>query len=68
MVKFSLYVGIAYETAEEKGFVDQLRGPGTQEANQQFMSQLAAAYNANDHDDASEQAARAFLREAVGPP
>jgi len=43
MVAFGTYVGIAYEVAEQKGI--RLEGPGTQDVNQQFMSQLADAYN-----------------------
>jgi hypothetical protein len=68
MVTFSEYTELAYEVAESKGFADQLRGAGTQEANQRFISELAEAYNANDHSEASRQAARRFLDERVGPP
>lgn len=68
MVEFSRYVEIAYTVADQKGFGDQLRGPGTQPENRQFMRQLSNAYNVNNHAEASESAARAFLRENVGPP
>jgi hypothetical protein len=66
MVEFSEYVSIAYEVADEKGI--QLTGPGTAQANQQFMSQLGEAYNANDHSEASRSAAYDFLEANVGPP
>lgn len=68
MVQFSRYVGLAYEIAESKGFADQLRGPGSQQANQRFMSELADAYNENNHSEASVSAARQFLEANVGPP
>jgi hypothetical protein len=68
MVEFSEYVSIAYEIADEKGFSDQLRGQGTQPANNRFMSELGEAYNANDHAEASRSAAYAFLEANVGPP
>jgi hypothetical protein len=68
MVEFSEYVSIAYEVAEEKGIANQLRGPGTQQANNQFMSQLGQAYNENNHSEASRSAAYAFLEANVGPP
>jgi len=68
MPQFSRYVEIAYEVAEQKGFADQLRGPGTQAANQSFMSQLAKAYNKFDHREATDQAARQFFQENLGPP
>ena len=68
MVEFSEYVSIAYDVADSKGFGDQLRGPGTAPANQQFMSQLGQAYNANDHSEASRSAAYDFLEAHVGPP
>jgi len=68
MVEFSTYVQLAYDVAEQKGFRDDLRGPGTQQANQRLMSQLASAYNRNDHDEASRSAARRFLEENLGPP
>jgi len=68
MVEFSRYVEIAYSVADSKGFGDQLRGPGSQPANQRFLSQLADAYNENNHSEASEQAARSFLQSSVGPP
>jgi hypothetical protein len=63
MVEFSRYVEIGYEVAREKGA--ELSGPGTQEANREFMSMLSEAYNQNDHSEASEQAARRFLREEI---
>jgi len=66
MVAFGEYVSIGYEVAEEKGI--QLTGPGTAAANQQFMSQLADAYNENNHVEASRSAAYDFLEDAVGPP
>jgi hypothetical protein len=68
MVAFSEYVSIAYEIIDEKGFGDQLRGPGSQPANNQFMSQLGEAYNANNHSEASRSAAYDFLEANVGPP
>lgn len=68
MVAFGTYVGLAYEVAEEKGFADQLRGPGTQQENQRLMSELADAYNANNHVEATEDQARAFLRQNLMPP
>jgi hypothetical protein len=68
MVTFSRYVEIAYEVADEKGFGGDLRGPGSGPANNRFMSELADAYNRNDHAEASEQAARRFLQDAVQPP
>jgi hypothetical protein len=68
MPVFSRYVELAYEVADQKGFGSQLRGPGTQRANQRFMSQLADAYNANNHRQASEAAARQFFQERLGPP
>jgi hypothetical protein len=43
MPQFSRYVQLAYEVADEKGFRDQLRGPGTAPANQSLMSELATA-------------------------
>jgi hypothetical protein len=67
MVEFSRYIELAYEISEEKG-IDGLEGPGSQPANQRFMSQLAEAYNENDHAEASESDAEAFLRENVAPP
>lgn len=66
MVAFGTYVSIGYEVAESKGI--RLTGPGTQDANQQFMSQLADAYNEYDHVEATEQEARQFLQANVGPP
>ena len=68
MVEFSEYVSIAYDVADSKGFGNQLRGPGTQPANNQFMSQLGEAYNANNHSEASRSAAVEFLEANVGPP
>jgi hypothetical protein len=68
MVEFSRYVSIAYSVAQSKGFAEQLRGPGTQAANQQFMSELSKAYNENGHAEATEAQARQFLSENVGPP
>lgn len=68
MVAFSEYVSIGYEIAEEKGFIDQLNGPGSQQANQQFMSELATAYNENNHIEASRSAAYDFLEQNVMPP
>jgi hypothetical protein len=68
MVEFSEYVSIAYGVADEKGFGDQLRGPGTQQANNQFMSELGEAYNANNHSEANRSAAYDFLEANVGPP
>lgn len=68
MVEFSTYVSLAYEIAAEKGFRNQLRGAGTQGANQQLMSQLADAYNANNHDEASRAEARRFLKDRLQPP
>lgn len=68
MVEFSEYVKIAYAVAEQKGFRNQLQGPGTQSANQQFLSQLARAYNENNHSEASRSKAREFLEASVGPP
>jgi len=68
MVEFSEYVSIAYEIADEKGFRDQLRGPGSQAANQNLMSELAAAYNANDHSEATRTQAYSFLEANLGPP
>lgn len=68
MVTFARYVELAYEQLEQKGHAADLRGPGTQAANQQFMRELSAAYNANNHSEASVSAARQFLAENVGPP
>jgi hypothetical protein len=68
MVEFSEYVSIAYEIADEKGFANQLRGPGSRPANNQFMSELGKAYNANNHSEASRSAAYDFLEANVGPP
>jgi hypothetical protein len=68
MVEFSEYVSIAYDVADSKGFGEQLRGPGTQPANNRFMSDLGKAYNANDHSEASRSAAVDFLEANVGPP
>jgi hypothetical protein len=68
MVEFSTYTQIAYDVADQKGFGDQLRGPGTQETNRRFLSQLAEAYNANDHSEATRSQAESFLEEAVSPP
>lgn len=67
MVTFSRYVELAYEAAERNGAADELRGPGTQEANQQFMRDLSRAYEENNHSEASVQAAREFLRANVRP-
>jgi hypothetical protein len=63
MVEFSRYVQLAYEVADEKGVTP--RGPGSQDANRQFMSMLADEYNARNHSEASESQARQFLREAI---
>jgi hypothetical protein len=68
MVQFSQYVKMAYSIAESKGFADRMRGPGTAEVNQRFMSALAEAYNANNHSEASMAAARRFLEQNVAPP
>jgi len=68
MPQFSRYVELAYEVADEKGFGDQLRGPGTAPANQRLMSELATAYNENNHRQATDQQARAFFRQNLGPP
>lgn len=68
VVTFAEYTQIAYEVAEQKGFASQLRGPGSQPANQRFLSELADAYNSNNHSEASRQAATQFLRANVGPP
>lgn len=57
MVAFNTYVEIAYEVAAEKGV--PVREP------QRFMRELGAAYNRNNHSEASRSEARAFLREAV---
>lgn len=66
MVAFGTYVKIGYEVAEQKGI--RLEGEGTQDVNQQFMSQLANAYNENNHVEATEAQARKFLQANVGPP
>jgi hypothetical protein len=68
MVEFSEYVSIAYEIADEKGFRNQLQGSGSQPANQNLMSELAAAYNANDHSEATRSEAYSFLQANLGPP
>ena len=68
MPEFSRYVELAYEIADEKGFGDQLRGPGTAQENQQLMSELAEAYNSNNHREATDSQARAFFRQNLGPP
>lgn len=68
MVQFSQYVSIAYDVAESKGFADQLRGAGTQDANRKLMSQLGEAYNEYGHSKATESEARRFLRSNLGPP
>jgi hypothetical protein len=68
MVTFNRYTEIAYEVADSKGFGDQLRGPGTQQVNQEFLRQLGAAYRENDHSEATSSEARAFLKDAVSPP
>lgn len=67
MVAFGTYVGIAYEVAEQKG-ITELQGEGTQERNQKFMSELATAYNENNHAEATESQARQFLKKNVVPP
>lgn len=68
MVEFSTYTRLAYEVADEKGFGNRLRGPGTQAVNREFLSQLGEAYNRNNHAEASESAAYQFLKDNVGPP
>ena len=68
MVEFSEYVSIAYDVADSKGFGNQLRGSGSQPAIQNMMSELAAAYNANNHSEATRSQARTFLEANLGPP
>lgn len=68
MPEFSRYVQLAYEVADEKGFGDRLRGPGTQAANQRLMSELATAYRENGHREATVAQAREFFRQNLGPP
>lgn len=68
MVTFSTYVSLAYEVAEEKGFRSQLRGVGSQQANQNLMSDLAYAYNENNHSEASRRSAKQYLKQNLRPP
>lgn len=69
MVAFSEYVSIAYDVAKAQPWYDrEMTGPGSQQANQRFMAQLAKAYEAEGHESASRSAAREFLQDAVGPP
>lgn len=65
MVTFSEYVKMAYAVADEKGISAQLRGPGTAEDNRAFMKELSRAYNENNHNEATMDQAREFLRENV---
>lgn len=57
MVAFNTYVEIGYEVARDKGV--PVREP------QRFMRELGAAYQRNNHSEATRQEARAFLEEAV---
>lgn len=63
MVTFARYTSLAYDIAKSRGA--QLSGQGTQQANRQFVSQLAELYNENNHSEATEQQARAFLEDAI---
>jgi hypothetical protein len=69
MVEFSRYVELAYEIAKRRDWYDRtMRGEGSRPRHNDFMSSLAAAYNQNDHDEATVEEARAFLKDAVAPP
>lgn len=69
MVAFSRYVELAYEIAKSRPWYNRrMRGPGTQSVHRRFVSQLADAYNENNHQQATVSQARSFLEENIGPP
>lgn len=69
MVTFATYTKIAYEIAKSKSWYEQvMTGPGSRSANNEFIQQLAEAYNRLDHSEATEAQARQFLKGAVSRP
>lgn len=69
MVTFARYTQLAYEIAKSRPwYSSEMTGEGSRRANNQFIQELARAYNANDHSEATEAQARRFLKENIGPP